>query len=98
MAVFGLGYTLYDLGRFQEGLPPPALLREDLVGPGPELGVARQGRRGRSGSARRARRAYERALEEEEETEDTDADELLERLLASGGGQGGRGPSSGGPR
>jgi len=83
MAHFGLGYTLYDLGRFHEAyrhlrhyaeIAPAAAWNWVWLGKAAEA----------IGEYDEARLAYERALEEEEDDGETDAEEHLDRLLASG--------------
>ena len=83
MAHFGLGYTLYDLGRYREsyrhlryyaGLGPAAPWNWCWLGKAAEA----MGERGE------ARAAYLRAIELSAAPDDTEAPELLARLDGAG--------------
>ena len=80
MAHFGLGYTLYDLGRPQEAYRH--LRHYTEIAPCGSWNWCWLGKAAEAlGETSEARTAYERALElEDEGGEETDAAELLGRL------------------
>ena len=80
MAVFAIGYTLYDLERFEEALPH--LRRYVEISPHGAWNWCWLGKGEQAvGNLGRARRAYERAMElSRAGEEETDASELLAEL------------------
>lgn len=82
MAHFGLGYTLYELGRFQEAYRHLRYYTE--IAPCGSWNWCWLGKAAAAvGESAEARAAYERALElEGDDDQETDAGELLEELDA----------------
>ncbi len=80
MAHFGLGYTLYELGRMPEAYRH--LRHYTEIAPAGPWNWCWFGKSAEAvGELGEARRAYEKAIELEDEDQETDASELLDALL-----------------